>query len=70
MGGLAKEQGATMKQDITGNAFVASGRTYLTGQGWGTPQRDEWRQKMGTEEGAKEIRVAAEERSGSSPACK
>ena len=62
IGGLAKEQGETMEQDITGNAFAASGRTYLTGQGRGTPPRDEWRQKMGTEEGAKELRVAAEEK--------
>ena len=59
-----------MEQEIIRNAFAASGRTYLTGQGRGTPPRDEWRQKMGTEEGAKELRVAAEERAGSCPACK
>ena len=59
-----------MEQEITRNAFAASGRTYLTGQGRGAPPRDQGRQKMGTEEGAKEFRVTAEERAGLCPACR
>ena len=40
-GGLAKEQGATLEQEIAGNAFAASGRTYPNGHGMGTPPRSE-----------------------------
>ena len=68
--GLAPEQGASLEQEIAGNAFAASGRTYPNGQGMGTPPSDEWRQKMETEEGAKELRGAVEEKTGQCPVCK
>ena len=50
--GLARDQRASLEQEIAGNAFAASGRTYPSGQGIETSSREEWRQKMGTEEGA------------------
>ena len=37
IGGLTNEQEETMEQEITGNAFTASGRTYLTHKEWGPP---------------------------------
>ena len=36
----------------------------------GTPPKEDWKQKMGTEEGAKEIRVTAEAIAGPCPVCK
>ena len=58
--GLTWEQGASLEQEI------APKRT----DNGDPPPRDEWRQKMGTEEGAKELRVAAEEKTGKCPICK
>ena len=36
----------------------------------GTPQKEDWKQKMGTEEGAKELRAMAEAEAGPCPVCK
>ena len=44
-----RDQRASLEQEISGNAFAASGRTYPSGQGIETSLREEWRQKMGTE---------------------
>ena len=50
--GLNRDQRASLEQGIAGNAFATAGRTYSSGQGMETFSREEWRQKMGTEEGA------------------
>ena len=65
-----RDQRASLEQDIAGNAFAASGRTYPSGQGIETFLREEWRQKMGKEKGAQELRVKAEANIGSCRVCK
>ena len=39
--GLARDQRASLEQEIAGNAFAASGRTYPSGQGIETSSREE-----------------------------
>ena len=51
--GLAQDQGASLEQELAGNASAAVGMTYPNGQGMGAPPRGDWKQKMGTEERAK-----------------
>ena len=68
--GLAWDQGASLEQELAGNAFAAPGMTYPNGQRMGTPPREEWRQKMRKEEGAKELRATAEAKTGPCPVCK
>ena len=61
----------SLEQEVVGSAFAAAGMTYPDGQGIGTPPpRGEWTQKMGTEEGAKELRATAEAKAGPCPVCK
>ena len=60
----------TEKKELAGNAFAMSGTAYPSGQGAGTPPRVEWKQKMGTEEGAKELWATAEAKTGPCPVCK
>ena len=43
---------------------------YSNGQGMGTPPRWDKRQKIGTEEGAKELRDAAKAKTEPCPVCK
>ena len=68
--GLAREQGASLEQELVGNAFATSGTTYHSGQGRGTPTRGDWKRKMGTEERAKELRAMAKAKTGPCPVCK
>ena len=39
--GLARDQSASLEQELAGNAFATSGTTYYKGQGTGTPPRGE-----------------------------
>ena len=64
------DQRASLEQEVVGNVFATSGRIYTIGQGTETSSREEWRQRMGTEKGAQELRVKAEVKIGSCPVCK
>ena len=57
-----------MEQELAGNAFATSGTAYPSVQG--TPLRQDWKQKMGTEEGAKELRATAEAKLDHAPSAK
>ena len=67
---LNRDQRASLEQEVVGNAFAASGRTYTSGQGTETSLKEEWRQRMGTEKVAQELRVKAKVKIGSCPVCK
>ena len=65
--GLARDQGVSLEQELAGNAFATLETMYPSGQGTGTPPRGDWKHKMGTEVGAKELKAAAEAKIGSFP---
>ena len=68
--GLARDQGASLEQELAGNAFATSEATYPSGQRAGASPREDWKQKMGTEAGAKELGVTTEAKAGPCPVCK
>ena len=67
---LAREKSASLEQELAGNAFAISGPTYRSRPGTGTPPREDWKQKLEKETGAREVWVTAENKTGPCLVCK
>ena len=57
-------------KNYKGTPLPLQGRRTLAARGREPPPRQDWKQKMGTEEGAKELRAAAEAKTGPCLVCK
>ena len=67
---LARDLGASLEQELAGDAFVTSGATYPSRQAMGTPPREDWKQKLETLAGTRKLRFTAEEKTRPCPSAK